>query len=198
MLVLVRKKKCEQNKELKPERHLSICEEGVKGNINEQLICHREVLREVDNSIKSLNENNEPFPPLEKKTPRANKRWLPTDDGSTCAGPLPKKTKVEGRKSERLVRNSTNALNENDHEQVSTRKIKKGRKTTPRAATEKRPAHSSRYDGAGHSITFNKDRQRCKKEGCNYKSFGMCVKCNVHLCSKKRNCFQEFHELNLL
>lgn len=70
-----------------------------------------------------------------------------------------------------------------------------GRSPISRAKTEKRPGHSSRYDGIGHTITYRNSRQRCKKEGCIFKSHEMCDKCNVHLCTKKRKCFEEFHTL---
>lgn len=71
--------------------------------------------------------------------------------------------------------------------------VKAGQKPFSRAKTEKRPVHSSRYDGIEHTITYGNSRQRCKKEGCIYKSHEMCGKCNVHLCTRKRKCFEEFH-----
>lgn len=63
----------------------------------------------------------------------------------------------------------------------------------PKASKEKRPSPSRRYDGSGHTRIKTDTRQRCKNEGCKFKSFIVCEKCNVHLCVKKRNCFDLFH-----
>lgn len=65
-----------------------------------------------------------------------------------------------------------------------------------RRSTEKRPFHSFRYDGKEHDKAKDNIRQRCKLEGCPYKSYIMCTSCNVHLCcSKKRDCFANFHKI---
>lgn len=64
-----------------------------------------------------------------------------------------------------------------------------------RAQTEKRPCHSVRYDGNGHTMAKSKVRQRCKKEGCQLKTYRMCIKCGVHLCASERNCFENFHKI---
>lgn len=66
-----------------------------------------------------------------------------------------------------------------------------------RAKTEKRPCHSTRYDGLNHIMKYGTIRQRCKKEGCKAKSFGLCMKCNVHLCFRTRNCFEQFHNIHI-
>lgn len=60
---------------------------------------------------------------------------------------------------------------------------------------EKRPAESLRYDGSGHTMQKDSKRQRCKNYGCSMKTYLKCIKCNVHLCSGKRNCFDDFHKV---
>lgn len=149
---------------------------------------------EVENNINALNEriyDGAQTSSFGKETPRASnrllKRQLPTV-ALRSDGPDVKRVKVERRK----MNNNPNALNENHEGPVCTNSKQE---PTSRAKTEKRPAHSSRYDGTGHKIKYHKDRQRCKKEGCNYKSHEMCVKCNVHLCTRTRQCFEEFHTL---
>lgn len=69
-----------------------------------------------------------------------------------------------------------------------------------RRATEKRPFHSFRYDGKKHNKAKDNVRQRCKLEGCPYKSYIICTNCNVHLCCseksrEKRDCFANFHKI---
>lgn len=69
-----------------------------------------------------------------------------------------------------------------------------------RAKQDKKPSHSIRYDGLNHTVAHGADRQRCKYEKCEAKSssrsYHFCSKCNVHLCSNKRNCFEKFHTLD--
>lgn len=64
---------------------------------------------------------------------------------------------------------------------------------------EKRPPHSSRYDGLNHKLQHQPPRQRCKMKNCKAKSMYICIKCNVHLCTNgktEKNCFEKFHCLN--
>lgn len=58
---------------------------------------------------------------------------------------------------------------------------------------ERRPSSCIRYDGFGHEMKKDKNRQRCKYDSCNMKTYTTCVKCNVHLCFGKRDCFHSFH-----
>lgn len=70
----------------------------------------------------------------------------------------------------------------------------------PRAKSEKRPKNSMRYDGKGHLPIFDKNSyaSRCKNEDCKFKTNMECIKCKVHLCcTRERNCFTEFHLLEL-
>lgn len=65
-----------------------------------------------------------------------------------------------------------------------------------RARTEKRPPNAVRYDGLEHKIQKSNSRQRCKQEGCQFKSYQTCKKCCVHLCAAAgRNCFEAFHKI---
>lgn len=64
-----------------------------------------------------------------------------------------------------------------------------------RAKTEKRPDNSLRYDRVEHNKEKSDKRQRCKRESCKYKSSQICSKCNVHLCTGERDCFNKFHSL---
>lgn len=84
---------------------------------------------------------------------------------------------------------------ENSHDQCIENILDEGRITRKtRARPEKRPLHSTRYDGSKHKMEKSKTRQRCKMEHCKFKSFIICVQCEVHLCIKKRNCFDKFHK----
>lgn len=90
----------------------------------------------------------------------------------------------------KLVLSSTDTQNSTN--------IKMPKKRKP---AEHIPHPSIRYDQLDH-IAIKSDRQRCKNEECNYKSFIMCQKCNVHLCDlngtkkwKERKCFEKFHTL---
>lgn len=65
-----------------------------------------------------------------------------------------------------------------------------------RKTREKRPSDLHRFDGFEHNIRKSDTRQRCKNESCIFKSYMMCEKCDVHLCSNdKRKCFDIFHIL---
>lgn len=51
-----------------------------------------------------------------------------------------------------------------------------------------------RYDGYHHLPKNTDNRLRCKLESCSLKSYVICTKCNVHLCSNKNNdCFYDYH-----
>ena len=60
----------------------------------------------------------------------------------------------------------------------------------------KKTAIDIRFDGIDHMPVI-KDRQRCKIESCQLKTFISCVKCNVYLCivpgKVNRNCFVDYH-----
>lgn len=75
-----------------------------------------------------------------------------------------------------------------------------GKSTAKRAKTEKRPLNKIRYDTVNHwpDIDGNENATRCKNENCMRKTHFFCSKCNVHLCLiQDRNCFKNFHVLNL-
>lgn len=61
------------------------------------------------------------------------------------------------------------------------------------ATREVRPPDLIRFDHIDHIISVSKERKRCKQLGCLKLTNKMCVKCNVHLCLKKRKCFYKFH-----
>lgn len=65
---------------------------------------------------------------------------------------------------------------------------------------EKRPVHSTRYDGIKHLPEINAQKKlttRCKREGCSSKSTVFCSKCKIHLCLRRgRNCFRDFHTIS--
>lgn len=65
-----------------------------------------------------------------------------------------------------------------------------------RSKTEKRPSNQIRYSSGHHTAEAGDERVRCKLEKCPYKSYVKCIKCNVHLCVNKRNCFADFHNIN--
>lgn len=86
-----------------------------------------------------------------------------------------------------------------DKENTSTNILKIFEKTTAkkeRAKTEKRPPNQIRFSSGNHSAETGDRRIRCKMEKCPYKSNVKCVKCNVHLCVNKRNCFADFHNID--
>lgn len=57
-----------------------------------------------------------------------------------------------------------------------------------------RPCIDSRFDQICHLPDNTGIPQRCKLEGCTYKSTFTCEKCKVALCLKQeRNCFRRFH-----
>jgi hypothetical protein len=57
-----------------------------------------------------------------------------------------------------------------------------------------RPGKDIRYDGLNHMIERSPKQQRCKLEGCTYKTTSFCEKCEVFLCfHAQRNCFKMFH-----
>ena len=61
-------------------------------------------------------------------------------------------------------------------------------------ATMPIPQADIRLDRYGHFPAISDTRATCKLPGCTGKIFMYCMKCNVHLCcSKKKNCFYEFH-----
>jgi len=59
------------------------------------------------------------------------------------------------------------------------------------------PVTDVRFDGIGHWPDLEHRQQRCKNAGCGLRSKFKCVKCNVHLCVKKDNCFIAFHNEQL-
>ena len=65
--------------------------------------------------------------------------------------------------------------------------------------SEKKPDHKQRFNDVKHLPIIEKNRLvRCKKEGCEGKSYIFCSDCKIHLClniPKNRNCFKDFHEL---
>lgn len=64
--------------------------------------------------------------------------------------------------------------------------------------SEKRPDPKQRFNDVKHLPVINKSKLvRCKKEGCEGKSYVSCSDCKVHLClniSNNRNCFKDFHQ----
>lgn len=64
--------------------------------------------------------------------------------------------------------------------------------------SEKRPDHKQRFNDVKHLPVIDKKKLvRCKKEGCEGKSYVFCSDCKVHLClniTNNRNCFKDFHE----
>ena len=68
------------------------------------------------------------------------------------------------------------------------------RKKNAGNATKPIPQSDVRLDKIGHFALFSDYRATCKLPGCKGKVFAYCVKCEVHLCcSKKKNCFYQFH-----
>lgn len=65
--------------------------------------------------------------------------------------------------------------------------------------SEKRPDSEVRYNNVKHLPVIDKSSLvRCKKEGCQGKSYVSCSHCKVSLCLNiisNRNCFKDFHEL---
>lgn len=62
---------------------------------------------------------------------------------------------------------------------------------------EKLPALNIRYDRYDHLPVFDPGNSvRCKMPKCALKSVFYCMKCNVHLCIKSKNCFQDFHTID--
>lgn len=65
--------------------------------------------------------------------------------------------------------------------------------------SEKRPDSKVRYCDVKHLPVIDKSTLvRCKKEGCQGKSYVSCSHCKVSLClniTNNRNCFKDFHEL---
>lgn len=65
--------------------------------------------------------------------------------------------------------------------------------------SEKRPDFKVRYNDVRHLPVIDKSKLvRCKKEGCQGKSYISCSHCKVSLCvntTNNRNCFKDFHEL---
>lgn len=60
------------------------------------------------------------------------------------------------------------------------------------------PPKDVRLDQIGHFPLFSsaKSAGRCKKAGCEYKSFILCEKCKIYLClNRERNCFLAYHTL---
>lgn len=151
----------------KLQPQVAICEEDSQNNVN---ASKEDDAKKMDNEA-----------PRGKN--RQQKRRVPTNDEA----PVPKKLKLARGISKLPMKMNSSPLNKNDDIPGPTQ--------IPRAKTEKRPVHSNRYDGTGHTITYHNSRQRCKKEGCVYKSHEMCEKCNVHLCTRTRKCFEEFHTM---
>jgi hypothetical protein len=52
-----------------------------------------------------------------------------------------------------------------------------------------------RYDKYDHwpILADTKNAQRCKMDGCKWKTMFMCSKCNIKLCVTKSTCFVNFH-----
>lgn len=73
-------------------------------------------------------------------------------------------------------------------------------KISMRSKKEYRPKHYLRYDGKNHLPRFDSNdyASRCKNEDCKYKTNVICTKCSLHLCfTRARNCFENFHTLEL-
>lgn len=65
--------------------------------------------------------------------------------------------------------------------------------------SEKRPNPKQRFNDVKHLPVIDKSKLvRCKKEGCEGKSYVSCSDCKVQLClniQSNRNCFKDFHAL---
>lgn len=59
------------------------------------------------------------------------------------------------------------------------------------------PLDEIRYDGSGHLPKMTDQRCRCRLEGCHSQSRVMCIKCNVHLCVLKGDCFIKYHSSSM-
>lgn len=56
------------------------------------------------------------------------------------------------------------------------------------------PEKAARLDNGGHLPVLEDVGRMFKKEGCDGKTDGKCLKCDVNLCLNKRsNCFVDFH-----
>lgn len=70
--------------------------------------------------------------------------------------------------------------------------------STKKFKSEKRPDLKQRFSDVKHLPVIDKSKLvRCKKEGCEKKSYVFCSDCKVHLClniPSNRNCFKDFHE----
>lgn len=76
-------------------------------------------------------------------------------------------------------------------EQTAKRRISNG------GVREIKPKFKSRFDEKAHYPAADTKQVRCKLEGCTLKSVFYCMKCKVHLCIKKNNCFYHFHNLTV-
>lgn len=141
--------------------------------------------------------------------PRGKKRAMTQYEKTSKQQENPEPSSSFGALSKRKKRAKTQYVKTSKQQEIP--KLSSSSGAVPKAKTcvktqyEKMPKLSLRFDGRDHLPDFDSEKSsfRCKFEDCGIHTTVFCTKCKVHICfvpglsNRSRNCFKEFHSLEL-